>query len=159
MGNTKEKKMKDLTTTSKDHPLSPQELQKIFRAEFGYLAYPGRQQFIDARFFLEGTKIGYARLQINELSDRVEWARFYPLYSVDNLDEYERRGIGTLAHTTTICKVARWAPSHFEVYHDPLYTSKKRKNHLQSMGLELEMPLPLYVERSRQKARMQGFSF
>ena len=97
--------------------------------------------------------------KINELSDRVEWARFYPLYSVDNLDEYERRGIGTLAHTTTICKVARWAPSHFDVYHDPLYTSKKRKNHLQSMGLELEMPLPLYVERSRQKARMKGFSF
>lgn len=136
---------------------SPVDLQSMFAIDVDVVALVDAVN-IDARYALEGDVVGYAQLTYRPHQERLTWKMFYPYGK--RLQE-RRRGLGTLAHATTLLSVLDEVsvPANTAVIHLPKRTSEQRRAHLAAMNIDCYERLRFddYFERSFLYARRKGF--
>ena len=140
--------------------LTPQEKQLNFGLQIDTFGGKPSQHngLITLGYHFRNQYIGWGRVELRRGFDVLTWQRFYPMAEMPWL---HRKGLGTLAHATTMCELVDRFNLHpqFEVEHNYHNLSDSRENHLQRMGLEYQEPLQSYLKKSLEYAKGKGFKF
>jgi hypothetical protein len=129
-------------------------------------------RILDVAYLLADKKIGEGQAIINLNDTEIEYSRFFPFEDIDlSNSDLKRKGIGTLAHVSTLIKLIDSLSDHTElnafdsdirslnVYHNPGSTSKDYKSLLKAIGVNLEEPIIRYTAKCVDYANSRGFEF
>ena len=145
--------------------MEPEQLQEIFQVGFAnidhFLANSNIYQ-IFARYVLDETRVGFGELHVNRDLGSIEFDKFYPLSADSSGHGLKRKGVGTLAHVSTLIKLIENIPkvdSSYAVWHAPINISDERKAMLSSIGIGVRSSLKPYLKRIIDYAHTKGFQF
>ncbi len=148
------------------HSQSNRIMQKDFSLTFpnlaSFLLMPTVDRQLDVAYFVQGEQIGFAEMSFSEFRGfgSLSFSRFYPHRFCG--ESLKRRGIGTLAHTSTLVHLVEMIADITEedmICYNPFGTSDEYQALLREMNIELEECFGSHIEKAIAYAGSRGYQF